>query len=44
MKKKLNLYCLMFILAVGFGVAVDFVTGFNDMRNKLCGGMERWQC
>ena len=38
MKKKLNLYCLMFILAVGFGVAVDFVTGFNDMRNSFVEG------
>lgn len=38
MKKKFNLYCLMFILAVGFGVAVDFVTGFNDMRNSIVEG------
>lgn len=40
MKKKLNLYCLMFILAVGFGVTIDFVTGFNDMRN---GFVEGWK-
>lgn len=40
MKKKFNLYCLMFILAVGFGITVDFVTGFNDMRN---GFVEGWR-
>ncbi len=29
----------MFILAVGFGITVDFVTGLNDMRN---GFVEGW--
>lgn len=30
----------MFILAVGFGITVDFVTGFNDMR---IGFVEGWK-
>lgn len=29
MKKKLNLYCLLFIMAVGLGFALDFVAGID---------------
>lgn len=40
MKKKFNLYCLMFILSVAFGITIDFVTGFTDFKN---GFMEGWR-
>lgn len=40
MKKKLNLYCLLFIFAVGFGITINFVAGFKDMK---IGFMEAWK-
>lgn len=47
MKKKLNLYCLLFIFAVGFGITLDFVTGFTDIKNAFMEGKrdadEEWR-
>lgn len=40
MKKKLNLYCLMFIFAVGLGITIDFITGFPYMKTEF---MEGWR-
>lgn len=31
MKKRFHLYCMLFLLSVGCGIAIDTITGFSDM-------------
>ena len=38
MKKKFHIYCVLFLLSIGCGIAIDVITGYKEMAQSFNAG------